>query len=85
MHSAASSAVEIYKVLDEPKRWRDQLHLKGVKGKTWARPKRKSKSLLIPLDEGKDLATVRSSCLSRNHQNYWGARMEGGKRDEEDK
>lgn len=32
------------------------------------RPRRKSNSWLVPLEEGKDLATVRSSDLSRNHQ-----------------
>lgn len=54
----------IYKVLDEPNGWSDQLHLKGVrKGEAWARPRRMNKSLLIPLEEGKDLATVTSSTL----------------------
>lgn len=32
------------------------------------RPKRKNKSSLIPLEEGKDLATVGSSYLSKKHQ-----------------
>lgn len=46
-------------MLDEPKGWSDQLCLKGV---------RENKSLLIPLEEGKDLATDRSSYLSKKHQ-----------------
>lgn len=58
---------EVYTVL-EPKGWSNQLRLKGVRGgENWARPEIKS-YLLIPLKEGKDLATVRSSYLRRNCQ-----------------
>lgn len=53
-------------MLDETYGWSDQLCLKGVReGEAWARFRRNSKSVLIPLEEGKDLATVRSSYLSR--------------------
>lgn len=72
-------------MLDEPKGWSDQLSLRRVReGEAWARPRRKRKSLLIPLEKSKDLATVGSSYLSEKYQ-VTGDQGRRGKDDEEDR
>lgn len=71
--------------MHEPKGWSDQFWLRGVReGEAWGRPRRKRKSLLIPLEEGKDLATVGSSYLSKKYQ-VTGDQGRRGKDDEEDR
>lgn len=71
--------------MDEPKGWSDQLWLRGVReGEAWARPRRKRKSLLISLEESKDVATVGSSYLSKKYQ-VTGDQGRRGKDDKEDR